>query len=466
MLQRMKRTISLVFGLMFSVIVSAQSLSGKLATAFQQFEKDAQLKSAIASLYVIDAKTGQLVFEKNATLGLAPASTQKVITAATAYTFLGKDFRYQTELGFTTNKNNENILYIKPGGDPTFGSWRWEGTKEENVIKKFVNAIASANEKTWSGLVVAANGWNNESIPDGWIWQDIGNYYGAGAGALNWRENQFDLILSSGSSVGESVKIISTKPALYNYSFVSMATAAGRGTGDNAYIYFPIAGTQGILRGTIPVGESRFVISGAMPAPASQFAYMLSDALSKEQIHFSQTELPVTTFDSITTTKTILHTAYSPRLDSIVYWFNKKSINLYGEALIKTMAYQQKRKGATEEGIELLKDFWKSKGIDETELNMVDGSGLSPLNRITTHAQVTILQHAQKQTWYNGFYHSLPEYNGMKMKSGTIRGVKGFTGYHTAKDGKEYIFSFLVNNYNGSSATLVQKMYKVLDVLK
>jgi D-alanyl-D-alanine carboxypeptidase/D-alanyl-D-alanine-endopeptidase (penicillin-binding protein 4) len=54
----------------------------------------------------------------------------------------------------------------------------------------------------------------------------------------------------------------------------------------------------------------------------------------------------------------------------------------------------------------------------------------------------------------------------MKIKSGTINGVKGFCGYHTAKDGKEYIFSFLVNNYNGSASALVQKMYKVLDVLK
>ena len=54
----------------------------------------------------------------------------------------------------------------------------------------------------------------------------------------------------------------------------------------------------------------------------------------------------------------------------------------------------------------------------------------------------------------------------MTMKSGTIKDVKGFCGYHKAKDGKEYIFSFLVNNYNGLPSGLVNKMYKVLDVLK
>jgi D-alanyl-D-alanine carboxypeptidase/D-alanyl-D-alanine-endopeptidase (penicillin-binding protein 4) len=60
----------------------------------------------------------------------------------------------------------------------------------------------------------------------------------------------------------------------------------------------------------------------------------------------------------------------------------------------------------------------------------------------------------------------LPEYNGMTMKSGTIKDVKGFCGYHKSKDGTEYIFSFLVNNYNGSTGQLVNKIYKVLDALK
>jgi D-alanyl-D-alanine carboxypeptidase/D-alanyl-D-alanine-endopeptidase (penicillin-binding protein 4) len=54
----------------------------------------------------------------------------------------------------------------------------------------------------------------------------------------------------------------------------------------------------------------------------------------------------------------------------------------------------------------------------------------------------------------------------MKMKSGTIRDVKGFCGYHQSRDGREYVFSFLVNNYNGSTAALVTKMYRVLNVLK
>jgi serine-type D-Ala-D-Ala carboxypeptidase/endopeptidase (penicillin-binding protein 4) len=49
----------------------AQTINQHLQKAFQQFEKDAQLKYAISSLYVIDATTGKVVFDKNSRIGLA-----------------------------------------------------------------------------------------------------------------------------------------------------------------------------------------------------------------------------------------------------------------------------------------------------------------------------------------------------------------------------------------------------------
>ncbi|MGV3657696.1 MAG: D-alanyl-D-alanine carboxypeptidase/D-alanyl-D-alanine endopeptidase [Chitinophagaceae bacterium] len=460
----MKTTTAFVLAVSVSVTTIAQGISSKLQSAFNQFEQDGQLQSGIASLYVVDAKTGKPVFDKNSKIGLAPASTQKVITAATAYAMLGKDFRYQTKFGYTANGNTTTIN-IQPSGDPTLGSWRWPYNNEEAVMKRLAAAAKPLGGKTVDKVIVDAKGWNSESIPDGWIWQDIGNYYGAGAGGLNWRENQFDLHLQSGSSIGDEVKVTGTKPQLYGVELNSQAKAAAKGTGDNAYIYYPLQTNQLLVRGTIPAGESKFVISGAMPQPQQQFTYTLLATL-KGTGDVSATANPEFNFASNNTGATVFHTEYSPMLDSIVYWFNKKSINLYGEALVKTIAMQSKGEGETGEGIKVLKAFWKEQGVAATELNMVDGSGLSPLNRVTTKAQVEVLQYAKKQSWYAGFYNSLPEYNGMKMKSGTIRGVKGFTGYHKSKDGNEYIFSFIVNNYNGSSSSLVQKMYKVLDVLK
>ena len=82
--------------------VNAQTIQQKLQKAYQIFTNDPQLKHAISSLYVIDAKTGKAVFDKNSQIGLAGASTQKIFTATTAFELLGKDYRYKTQLGYNS----------------------------------------------------------------------------------------------------------------------------------------------------------------------------------------------------------------------------------------------------------------------------------------------------------------------------------------------------------------------------
>lgn len=470
----MRKTVLLLFCSLSFITNFAQTVPQKLQAAFKQFENDPQLKYAISSLYVIDAATGKVVFDKNSSVGLAPASTQKIITAATAFSVLGKDYRYKTELGYT-GKIEKNILkgdiFITGNGDPTFGSSRFDKTKDQYIFSVFKNAIESKGiQKLEGNVFVDERKWTSHSIPDGWIWQDIGNYYGAGATALNWRENQYDIFLQSGKTIGNNVEVVKTEPKLYTTNLISELKAAAKGSGDNAYIYLPPYSNTGYIRGTIPIDEKNFSISGSLPNPPTQFvdefAYYLNTTL-----HF-QPLLAGSFYSDLIEKKDIdfstqpLYTHYSPTLDSIIYWFLQKSINLYGEAMVKTLAYQTKGNGNTNDGIQIIKDFWKAKGIDANELNIGDGSGLSPQNRVTTHAQVEVLKYAKTQSWYDAYYKAFPEYNGMKMKSGTIKDVKGFCGYHKAADGKEYIFSFLVNNYNGSSSALTNKMFKVLNVLK
>src|ERR1043166_5601259 len=105
----------------------SQNISEKLEKAYRQFESDSQLRHAISSLYVINAKTGKVMFDKNSQVGLAPASTQKIITAATAFELLGKNYHYKTKLGYGGKIKNSDLagnLYIIGACDPTFGSWR------------------------------------------------------------------------------------------------------------------------------------------------------------------------------------------------------------------------------------------------------------------------------------------------------------------------------------------------------
>jgi len=448
--------------------LDAQSVKEKLLKAYSQFEADSQLRHAISSLYVINAKTGEVIFDKNSQIGLAPASTQKIITATTAFELLGKDYKYKTQFGYDGELKNGLLIgniYIIGSGDPTFGSWRFQSTKKEIIDRDFVQALHQQKINLQRGnLIGMTKGFETQKIPDGWIWEDIGNYYGAGCGQLNWNENQFDLVLQTGQNVNDSVKIKRTTPPMPT-DFLNELKTGKKGTGDNGYIYFSPLYSRYEVRGTEPCCRDTVVISGA--AEDNDFYSLNHFATVLQESRFKEDQRPfrvATANDDINPRVFLTHT--SPSLDSIVYWFLQKSINLYGEALVKTFAYEKKGIGATDTGVVIVKDFWKQKGLDPEELNIKDGSGLSPQNRVSTHAQVEVLKYAKQQSWFPYFFNALPEYNNMKMKSGTITDAKGFCGYHTSGDGTQYIFSFLVNNYSGPSSTLVQKMYTVLDLLK
>ncbi|MET0634416.1 MAG: D-alanyl-D-alanine carboxypeptidase/D-alanyl-D-alanine-endopeptidase [Chitinophagaceae bacterium] len=450
----------------------SQDLRRKITKAYASFSQDTQLAHASISLYVVDAATGAVLFDQNSRVGLAPASTQKVITSVTAYEILGSSFRFKTAFGYTGVLKDGKLkgdLLIRGSGDPTMGSWRYTGTTEESVIGSVMQAMKNAGIREIDGGVYADDHqFESATTPGGWIWDDLGNYYGAGVSGVNWRENQYDIIFKPGADTGAQPGIIKTVPALYQVRFVNELVTAPKGSGDNSYIYLPPYSNTGYLRGTIPK-ENNFKISGSFPDPSLQTAYVFSEALRSAGYQpgipdsyyswsgdKSKAGLPLTT----------LYTQVSPSLDSIIYWFNKKSINLYGEALIKKIAAEKNGFGSTETGLDLLKEFWKVRGIDPTEIDMSDGSGLSPQNRVTTHAQVEVLRYAMSKPWYPRFLDALPEYNGMKMKSGTIRKVKGYCGYQRSSSGRTYVFSFLVNNYSGNASSLLPKMYAVLDLLK
>lgn len=484
------KTVQLVFGLLIlPFLINAQNIFKKIDNAVKQLEADSQMKHAIMSLYVVNSKTGTVVYGKNSQAGLTAASSQKVITSIATLELLSTDYRYKTELGYDGKIENGVLngnLYINGNGDPTLGSWRYTNTKEEVVLKKWLDAVKNAGIKTVTGNLVAGDqNFESQTIPGGWTWDDIGNYYGAGVSALNWRENQYDLNLKPGGKTGDKVSISSTTPYLYQVQLSSELTTAAKGSGDNTVIYLPPGASAGVIRGTIPLGQDSFTVSGSFSNPKLQLLFTVADYFKKSGITAEPDPLTLNTQLSMvnaqpstinaqpstlkiqpTTVNQQLSTIFSPPLDSINYWFLKKSVNLYGEVFVKTLALQTTGFGSTKGGLEVIKDFWKERGIDPASLNMFDGSGLSPKNRITTNALVTALQYVATKPWFISFYNALPDINGLKMKSGSMGGVRSFTGYSKSRDGQQYTFAIILNNFSGPSTAIVAKMYKVLDTLK
>jgi serine-type D-Ala-D-Ala carboxypeptidase/endopeptidase (penicillin-binding protein 4) len=461
-----------------SIYGQAQTVPQRLETAFKQLQADSQLRHAIGAISVIDVKTGKLVFEKNAQVGLAPASTQKIFTSIAAFDLLGKDFRYKTDIGYSGNINDSLLkgnLYVIGSGDPTLGSDRWASTNCKELLLKMVGAIKKAGIKEINGDIICGNNnFTSQSIPSGWVWEDIGSYYGAGAYPFNWMENKFDITLSSETRVNSKVTLENIAPPGFATQVLSELKTDKKGTGDNAYIFPSIDPRSYILlKGTIPVDEKNFKISGAITNPSYAFTTMLANYFPSKSIGWTPpnegwTSRPPNFVDQLPAIKkeNIFLSVFSPTLDSINYYFLRKSINLFGEAFIKTIALEKSGYASTEKGVDLVKEFWTLQGIEKSALNMLDGSGLSPQNRVTADAMTKALLYAKSKNWFASFYNGLPDYNGMKIKSGSIGGVRAYAGYHTAKDGKEYAVAIIVNNFDGSAGTLTKKIFKVLDVLK
>jgi len=467
--------LSMFAAVALATAVYGQSLGHRISAAYRAFESNESLANGSASLMVINAATGEVVFAKNEQLGMAPASTLKTITSAAAYYMLGDGHTFETTLLYTGQVDATGTLrgdlIIRGSGDPSLGSDRFPQTADTLLLSTWVRAIQQAGIRKIEGRIIADDRlYNGQTAPPGWTWQDMGNYYGAGISGLNWRENAVGVDFVPGSAPDLPTRIANTTADIGYLQLVNETTTGNRGTGDRVYAFAAPYSSRIYLRGTYGA-DLRKTIYIALPDGAYDAAYQLHRTLERAGI--SQTNTPTTTHllllagSELPSGGTTLHTHHSPPLSELVYWFNQKSINLYGEALLKAMAYRLAGKTDTRDASELLRDFWVKKlGVAPGELKIMDGSGLSPENRITTNVLVRILASARKEPWFARFFESLPVYNGMKMKSGTIGGVLGYAGYQTAQDGTPLVFALLVNNYQGPATPMRQRMFRLLDTLK
>ncbi len=441
----------------------SQSIALDLDKDVKEMLSTSSALSANLSFYVSD-ENGNLVYEYNGNKGLSTASTQKIFTSAAALETLGKNYQFKTTAsysGIISNGTLDGNFYITSNGDPTLGSWRYENYKPENFKQQLVDAVKKSGIKKISGnLIVDDSYFDFQSTPGGWPWNDLGNYYGAGTFGVNWRENQFDININ-----GNQFKSFSYD--LDSVNWINELRTGG--SSDQSLIFSAPHSETATINGMLPAGKVT-TVSGATPNPPIQLAVEIEKLLKDNGILISgktttyYNEKLVGKLVSKAPSQNQILEYKSPTLDKIVYWFLRKSINLYGETLIKTMAKEKRNNPSFETGVDFLKDFWKSKGINPMMINFADGSGLSPQNYVSAKAQVQALLYAKKQNWFDAFYEGFPTQNGIKMKSGTIKDSKSFAGYHTSKSGKNYVFSIILNNYQGGSIS--SSLFKVLDNLK
>ncbi|HRF99793.1 MAG TPA: D-alanyl-D-alanine carboxypeptidase/D-alanyl-D-alanine-endopeptidase [Bacteroidia bacterium] len=449
------------------------------------YKKDKDLQHATYSFCVLDATSGKTIKEYNSELALIPASTMKIVTTSAALGILGKDYTYKTNFYTFTKTDsatgqNLNHLLVKGSGDPSFNS-SYFYNNDSSFLNPIIQKLKTKGIKKINGSLIADGSYFDNAIPSTWIWGDIGNYFGAGANGLSYHDNKFSIFYNSGGP-NTIAEIESIAPEYFSKKISVQSNVISQGTEDDAFVFGDPNGYSRTVRGTIPPNKKHYEVEAEMPEPALYFINQLQSELQKNNLSNSDTKLILSESSNSYNIKPeqLVYTHTSPKLEKIVYYTNIKSNNHYAESLLNTIgAVKSGKKGTTSNGINAVENYWKDRGIDISGLHMVDGSGLSRANTITTKTQATILSKIYRDSlMYPAFNASLPiaGKNGsmvslckgtfaegnMRAKTGYINRARGYCGYVKTKSGKELAFSVLFNNYDCSPKEMKLKIEKLL----
>lgn len=477
----------LCFALLFSVISSFSQMP-QLQEAVKALEKDQAMQSAVWSLSVRDAKSGKLLVGKDAEKCLVTASCMKAVTSATALAVLGPDFQFETVLEYDGKINEAGVLegnlYIRGTGDPTLGSDRFGKAFEmEDILNTWTGVVKALGIRRIQGKIIGdATHFSTQLTPGNWNWEDMGNYYGAGASGLNVFENLYTLYMKPGAREGSAAQIMRTYPAIEGLTFVNELTTGAPGSGDNAYIYGAPYTYERYVRGTIPAGPPTFKIKGSIPEPDLLCAKLLLDALSNCEITIDadysniRQEMRLGTFSN--SKRIPIHKHLSPTLSEILTPLNQKSINLYAECLLKAIGKKLKQEGSTAAGVEALLKYWEGQGLTSKWQYIRDGSGLSANNAMSTSFMTEVLARswqtangeilkksfplAGRSGSLSGMLKGTAAEGRLYAKSGYISGVRSYTGYVTTADGRELCFAMIANQYACGAGAMREKFEKIM----
>ena len=480
-----KTTIIGIIGIFFISFCFANNVQNRV----EKLANSEILNHSQWSAYAEYAETGKVIIDYNSEFSLAPASCQKIIPTAMALYYLGEDFKYKTRIYYDGKISKKGVLngnvYIVGSGDPTLGSSKVSGSLPlDSLMNDWVKAIKKVGIKRISGSVISDNLlFEEQAIPDYWVWTDIGNYYGTGTNSLCINDNLYYLYFKPNERIYGKAKVIRMEPKIENFTFTNYMETGNKGSGDNGYIFCAPKQFNAILRGTIPQGEAEFSIKGSMPDPALFAAQELTKYLENNGINVTKAGAKLQKSKHYDEEK-IINITNSPDLGKIINVTNKWSVNLYAEQLLKTVAYCEKGDGSWETGIGIVNKFFKKYGVDISGLSLQDGSGLSRTNQVTTKILSKLLSIMSKQENFTVYYNAfaiagdttdigyLKKFglnsnvqNNARIKTGYINGVRSHTGFVHSKSGKLITFSLIVNNYNCSVSDINKLHEKVVGML-
>ncbi|MGE5353766.1 MAG: D-alanyl-D-alanine carboxypeptidase/D-alanyl-D-alanine-endopeptidase [Acidobacteriota bacterium] len=470
----MKNLVKIPYLILFLFLFHSLSYSqSELKIRLDALLADSMFQSTIASINVYDLTAKNSLYQNQVKLLLKPASNMKVVTTAAGLCFLGPDYKFQTLLyhtGSITDSVCTGDLYLEGRGDPDFGLLDLDtlagqikrlGIKE---IKGHVYADVSYMDSLFWGK--------------GWMWDDDPSTDAPYLSPLNINSNTVTVNIAPG--LPGNAPVVSTIPwssyfTIKNNSY-TIAGDSSTFKWDRDWLHRK---NDIVLSGNLPVNAPLIASEINVYDPARYFLTLFKEKLETANI------LVLGSIDTARVPKDarLIYTFSRPYSEVIVN-LNKTSDNLSAEMTLRAMAYKYFGKPATpENGIKLVDSLVTLSGLNYKNYRIVDGSGVSHYNLISTELLLNVLKYIynSRPELFGILYNSFPiagvdgslknrminteAFNNVHAKTGTLSGISSLSGYVTAKDKHMLAFSAIIQNYVGSYSRAVKMLDEIGRIL-
>lgn len=443
----------------------ADPAAAALEETIDEILDDERLDGSQASVMVADPATGDTLYEHASDARQLPASNVKLLTSAAASELLGGDYTFATDVSADGNVDGASLdgdLYLRGTGDPTMLAEDYESLAAQ---------VADSGVTSVSGDLVADDTrFDDSRLGRSWPWDNEMDYYQPQISPLTLApDTDYDagtvfVTVTPADSPGEAPSVTLSPDNDY-VTVDNSATTVDAGE-DN---------TLGITR---EHGNNTFVISGDIPTdaeeanswttvwePTGYATAVFADALEAEGVSVAG---DVRLGEAVPDDAEALASHESMTLDEMMIPFMKLSNNGHAEALTKTIGYEDSGDGSWQAGLSAIGDFLDGMGVDGSALEQADGSGLSRMNHIPADEFISVLTQARDASWFDAWHESLPiaceeerfvggtlvdrmcgtpAESNVHAKTGTLTGASGLSGYVTDADGRELVFSIMINNH-------------------
>jgi len=432
------------------------------------------------SVYVQNLTTGEVIDDYRSDKVVPPASVMKLLTTAACLETMGPGFRFPTILEYTGTIDNGVLrgdLYIRGGCDPSLG---WEG--KTAFLNRWIKEVKAAGIQRIEGAIIAdMTMLDGEAQNPGWLCEDAGNYYAPGIFALNYYGNTMNIVLKSGEP-GTVATVLGTEPKVEDIVFINRIRC-DKIQYDGAFVSGLPYSRERYLTGAVPSNLGTFGVKGDLPNPGLLLARHFTARLREAGVEVTREATYLPDYNPLLPSRKELYIHYSAPLSELIAETNINSNNLYAESLFRYLGTRYTLPGTIHNSQDLLRDYWRRRGVSVQNAIIKDGCGLAPQDAVSAKAFVellTIMYHSKnKEAWINslpvsgktGTLTTLCPGTALEgrihAKSGTIAGTKNFAGYIDMPNGDTWVFAILINSAPGKAKKIQNVIQQyLLDVVK